>query len=254
MRYYLQSLFILTLLLLIGANAFSQEQPGLRDRADELYRKYEYANAAKIYTKLADTSKPRLEDLERLADSYWRMNDYQAAENWYARVVEMEGSTANHHLRYGDVLKANGKYVEAKRQLWKYAEATGNYDAVAVAIAGCDSATVWMADPTTHKLRNEELNSSLSEFSVFPQGDLVYYVGEPDGYMKGAARYGWTGHSFLRVYTADRLDDNTLINPVLAIESINDARYHVGPVAANATGDTLYVTRTHPGKESSIEK
>ncbi|PPL01077.1 OmpA family protein [Parapedobacter indicus] len=254
MRYDLQPLFFLTLLLCMGGVAFSQEQPSLRDRADELFRKYEYANAAALYVKLVDTKRPRLQDLERLGYSYVQMNDYESAENWYARVVEMAGSEAGNHLLYGDVLKANGKYVEAKQQLEEYARETGDAEAVAVAIAGCDSAVVWMADPTVHQLRNEGINTSLSEFSVFPIGDHVYYTGEPDGYMQGAGRYGWTGHSFLRVYTADRQADNTLTNSVLAIESLNNAPYHVGPVAANATGDTLYVTRTYPGKDGSITK
>src|SRR5690606_16011753 len=116
-------------------------------------------------------------------------------------------------------------------------------------IAGCDSAIVWMADPTAHKLRNEGINTSLGEFSVFPMGDKVYYTGEPDGYMRGVGTYGWTGNSFLRIYTADRADDNTLTDPVVGVEEINNAPYHLGPVAADATGNTLFVTRTHAGRE-----
>lgn len=236
---------------MLASIAMAQEQPSLRDRADELYRRYEYANAVKLYMKLVDIRKPRLADLERLAACYVQMKDYESAENWYARVVEIEGSVADNRLVYGEVLKANGKYAEAKQQLMAYAGETGNTDSVAVAIAGCDSALVWMSNPTVHKLRNEGVNTSLSEFSVFPIGENVYYTGEPDGYMRGIRQYGWTGHSFLRVYTADRLGDNTLTNAVLAAESLNDASYHIGPLAADATGDTLYVTRTYPGKEGT---
>src|SRR5690606_32495319 len=111
--------------------------PSLRDRAEELYRRYEYANAAKLYTKLVDTKNPRLADLERLADSYLRMNDYESAENWYARVVGQGDSPAENLLAYGDVLKANGKYAEAREQLQAYAERTGDRARVALGIAGC---------------------------------------------------------------------------------------------------------------------
>src|SRR5690606_9537158 len=191
MRYHLKRFFFTAVLLCMGGSAVSQEQPSLRDRAEELYRRYEYANAARLYTKLVDTRKPRLEDLERLAACYVEMNDYESAENWYARVVDMEGSTAGNRLLYGDVLKANGKYREAKRQLLAYAEETGDADAVSIAIAGCDSAIVWMAAPTVHRLRNEAgVNTSLSEFSAFPVGGDVYYAGEPDGAMRGMDRYG----------------------------------------------------------------
>src|SRR5690606_29915050 len=87
------------MLVMTGATVYGQEQPSLRDRADELYRKYEYANAAAIYTRLADSRRPRLSDLERLADCYAEMKDYESAENWYARVVAMEGSGAENLLR-----------------------------------------------------------------------------------------------------------------------------------------------------------
>lgn len=60
------SILIGSLLLFFNVS-IAQEQPSLRDRADELYRQYEYANAVKLYAKLVDTRNPRSQDLERLA-------------------------------------------------------------------------------------------------------------------------------------------------------------------------------------------
>lgn len=234
--------------------AFSQEQPTLRERADGLYRNYEYAEAAVLYTQLADSKRPKVSDLERLARCYVQMKDYEAAENWYARVVTTEGSGTENLLRYGEVLKMNAKYAEAKKQLEAYADRTDDRARVAVQLAGCDSAMVWMASPTVHKLRNEGMNTSLSEFSAFPVGDKVYYTGEPDEYIRGAGTYGWTGNSFLRVYTADRGADNGLSDAVIAVDGINSTRYHVGPVAADASGKTLYVTRTYAGRDGNVSR
>src|SRR5690606_3904666 len=246
---------LLAMIVLLLSAAYAQEQPGLRERADRVFRRYEYANAVPLYRELADRRSPRVEDLERLADSYVQMKDYESAENWYARVVAMEGSTAENLIRYGEVLKANGKYDAAKQQLEAYASQTGDRARVALQTAGCDSALVWMADPTVHKLRNEDaVNTSLSEFSVFPVGDMVYYTGEPDGYMRGVGTYGWTGNSFLWVYTADRLADNSLSNAVIAVDGINSTPFHIGPVAAGADGSTLYVTRTYGGKDGEISR
>ena len=237
------------MLMLFVHAATAQEQPSLRERADELYRRYEYANAAKLYTKLVDTRKPRLQDLERLADSYWKMKDYESAENWYARITGLPDSSPEHLLRYGEVLKVNGKYAEAKRQLEAYVGKTGDTSRVAVQLAGCDSALRWMASPTLHRLRNEtEVNTANSEFSVFPLGEQVYYTGEPaDGLSKNT--YGWTGNAFLRVYTAQLSSAGMLGVPSLVETDVNDAKYHVGPVVAEADGNTLYVTRTYVGKD-----
>ena len=254
MRHYLKPIIFSALLLCTGGSALSQEQPSLRDRADELYRRYEYANAVKLYTKLVDTRNPRLQDLERLAESYWKMKDYESAENWYARVVGQGESGAENLLSYGEVLKVNGKYAEAKQQLEAYATQTGDSDRVAIQLAGCDSALVWMASPTPHRLRNEsEVNTAGAEFSAFPNGDAVYYAGEPAD-VSPRDRYGWTGNAFLRVYTAPLSSAGTLGVPSPVGGDINDAAYHVGPVAAAKDGNTLYVTRTHGGREVALQK
>lgn len=241
-------------LVLISTWVHGQEQLGLRDRAEQAFRKYEYANAASLYVKLVDTKKPRVGDLGRLAYCYSQMKDYESAENWFARTVAMEGSDPENLLQYGEVLKANGKYAEAKQQLESYGMRTGDMERVAMEMAGCDSALVWMADPTVHKLRNEQINTSLSEFSVFPVGTKVYYVSEPDNQMRGVGTYGWTGNPFLRIYTADRNADNMLSDPVMAVEALNNVSYHIGPVAVGNGGQTLYVTRTHVGKDGGTTR
>lgn len=243
--------------MLVGMSgeAVSQEHPSLRDRAEELFRRYEYAAAVPLYIKLADAKRPQLKDLEHLAECYRLMNDYESAENWYARVVQHEDSDVEQLLRYGTVLKSNGKYAEAKKQLEQYAEQTGDRERVALEIAGCDSAMVWMADPTIHRLRNEAaVNTEYAEFGAFPLGEKVAYTGEPDPLMTGVGQDGRTGNSFLRVYTADRSASNALADGVIAEGAINSGNYHVGPVASPDGGQTLYVTRTYPGKEGQETK
>lgn len=246
---------ILMAVLTVFINAATaQEQPSIRDRADELYRRYEYANAVKLYAKLVDTRNSHLQDLERLAESYWRMKDYESAENWYARVVQRDDASPENLLSYGRVLKVNGKYAEAKRQLEAYAAKTGNAPSVAVEIAGCDSALLWMASPTIHRLRNEAaVNTTNSEFAVFPSGDHVYYTGEAER-KSVMDTYGWTGNAFLRAYTAPLSSAGTLGDPSLAAEEINDSKYHVGPIVAEKDGNTLYVTRTYVGKDVEPQK
>src|SRR5690554_2363462 len=178
------------LLLALSLPSFSQEQPSLRDRADLLYRKYEYAGAVALYQRLADTRNPRIGDLERLAEGYRLMDDYESSENWYARAVAHQDSRPEHLLGYADVLKAQGKYAAARKQLEDYAARTGDRESVAVQLAGCDSAEAWLASPTGHQLRNERgVNTARAEFSAFPAGGRVYYAGEP---ASGEA-YGWTG-------------------------------------------------------------
>jgi len=244
----------LMMLLLLGLGVQAQEQPTLRDRANQLYNEYQYSKAIPLYEKLVDGKKPRLTDLERLADSYRKMNNYTMAENWYVRVLEDSTSNPINLLHYAEVLKANENYEAAKDNFEKYAEKTGNRSEVEVLIQGCDSAVVWMANPTTHKLRNEAaVNTALAEFGAYTVGDKVYYVGEPDAIMFKNI-YGWTGNAFLRIYGTKRYEDNSLLQSNIDSAIFNNEPYHVGPVAANKEGTTLYVTKTYAGNSAEKEK
>lgn len=234
--------------------ASAQEQPTLRQRADQLYAQYKYANAASIYLKLADTRKPKLTDLERLADCYQKMNDYEAAENWYARVIQDPESKAENLISYGAILKSNSRYAEAKKVLQGYASKSGDAKRVNNEIAGCDSALVWMAKPTAHKIKNEaQINTAFAEFGVFPIGNKIYYTAEPDqGFLK--QKDGRTGSPFLRIYTADRAADNSLSSKLKDKSVYNEENYHVGPIISNQKGSVLYVTRTYTGQSGEISK
>lgn len=250
-KYDKRSLQVLTMvLLLFGTEAvLAQEQPSRRSRAELLYDKLEYANAAAAYEKLVDVKKTRTEDMERLADSYRRINEYELAENWYSRVVSQPDHKQESLLHYAEVLKKRGRYAEASKQYLVYQEKYGNAENITRYIQGADSAVVWMKSPSLHNLRNEAaINTDLSEFSLVPTSRGVIYAGEPHGLLNNKS--GMTGQSYLKVYAANRERDGELSYPNTMEGAFNSALYHVGPVAVNAAEDVLYVTRTYPGKES----
>lgn len=249
--YLYPAFFILALSSL--SSAFAQEQPGLRERANRFYLEYQYAKAAPIYLKLVEGKKTNLLDLERLAESYYKMNDYEAAESWYGQVVQHENSQVENLLMYARVLKQNSRYAEAKKVLLEYNEKTGDKDEVVNEIAGCDSALVWIANPTSHILLNEEgVNTPQSEFSAYPIGKNIYYASESNS--SNRMYYGWTGNPFLSLYTADKSNGNNLLkDPVLA-DQINSAEYHVGPISSNREENILYVTRTYGINKGETDK
>ncbi len=252
MKKLYSTLMLLAALMLQGA--FAQEQAGLREKAGQLYSKYEYSNAAKIYLKLADVKKPKLADLERLADCFEKMNDYEAAENWLARVIQDPAGKTDNLLKYGRVLKSNARYAEAKKALLRYAEKAGQTDILLNEIAGCDSAVVWMAKPVNVKIVNEkQINTPLSEFGVFVGGGAVFYTSE-SGSPYVTQKDGRTGNPFLSIYHARKADDLTLSVPCFYQADFNEARMHNGPVIANKKGNIFYVTRTYAGNKGEVSK
>ncbi|MDR2285129.1 MAG: OmpA family protein [Sphingobacterium sp.] len=254
-RKYYKGIGALAMLLALNFQHIqAQEQPGRRARAEQEFLRMEYANAAQSYEQLVlDKKKPKTEDLERLAESYYYIKRYDLAENWFSRVVVLQDASQEAHLKYAEVLKQQGKYPEAKEQYRAYIGKYGASPEVERAIVGADSAAYWMQHPTKHQINNEQaINTALAEFGLTPTANGALYATEPNSILQDKS--GMTGQSYLRVYSAERRIDGSLHYPNLMTESFNNSPYHVGPVAVNLANDVLFVTRTYAGKDAQKYK
>jgi len=255
LRSYILHTGFLLLFTLFTFFTSAQEQGGVRDQADKMFEQLQYAKASEIYLNLTDVLKPRYSDMKRLAVCYMNMNKYEDAEIWFSRVVANPKSVAEDLYDYGEMMKINANYSDAKVVFRDYMEKTGDDNRGMLNMAGCDSAEVWMSEPTGHIINNEQLiNTELSEFSVFPLVDnMVCFIGEPP-LSKDEKTYGWTGSSFLRIFAAHKTSKNALDNRELSKSIYNDVFYHVGPLATNKDGSMFLITRTYPGKKGRITK
>lgn len=246
---------LVILLTVLCPQTRAQEELNLREKAEKLFSECQYARAAVIYQRLTDTPYTVLTDMDRLATCYRKMNKYEDAEIWYARVVENPQSSSESLFHYGEILKANARYQEAREVLKLYLAKTGDRKRVMASIAGCDSAMVWIGNPTSHVIKNEEkINTELSEFSVCPIGEQsVNFTGEPV-ISKERKKYGWTGSAFLRIFSAERMSENTLKSRALAKTIYNKEPFHVGPISTNKAGNIYFITRTYPGKKSELSR
>lgn len=252
---HLSNIFFFVIMLL-GNVLFAQEQLGVREKADALYAQHQYAYAAEIYLRLIESKSARFSDLENLANCYYKMNDYEAAETWYSRVIENPNSPPRNLLIYGRILKNNSRYPEAKQVLQEYSRKVRTDRSVKNEIEGCDSAIIWLSNPTKHQLKNESaVNTPNSEFGAFPVKDNVYYAAEPKAEAGLKNTYGRTGKSYLKIHQAKRNADLTLFDALLNNELIyNKAPFHTGPLATNNAGNVFYVTRTQTGKKKNRAK
>jgi len=255
----MKQLLVIGWMILSGLNILSlhaQDQPDVRDRANRLYKEFQYARAAGIYADLADVDKPYLKDMENLANCYAKMNQYEDAEIWYARVVQHRRSNPENLIKYGRILKANAKYIKAKEIFQQYIKRTGKPLPVINDIAGCDSAMVWMSKLPYYRIKNQAaINTERAEFYVWPMKEdkSVFFMAEPALNNK-TLKYGWTGSSFLKIFKANSISGDSIAKPVLAKLDVNEAQYHVGPVITNKAGDIMFITHTYSGKETKKTK
>lgn len=216
--------------------------------ADKLYNRYEYIDAAEAYLKLVSANKADNYVYRQLADSYYNVFNTTEAAKWYAKATE-EKQDAEVYYRYAQMLKAEGKYDQANKQMEKFAAMAPN-DQRAIA---------FKREPNyIPRLKNQmklfdsktmDVNSDKSDFGAVLTNDNTLYFAS----ARNASRktYGYNDEPYLDLYYATRNADGTFSKPMEA-EGVN-TKFHDGPAALSADGNTMYFS-SETFKEGQFDK
>lgn len=230
-------------MLSAGLNAQNKDT----EKADKLFNRYEYVDAAQEYTRLVENGKSDPYVYKQLAESYYNMFNTTEAAKWYAKATETQ-QDAETYYRYAQMLKGNGQYEQSNAQMRKFA-----------AMAPDDQrAKDFNQDPNyIPKLMNREklydvksldVSSDKSEFGAVLHQNSLYFTSARNTARKN---YGWNEEPFLDIYRADYNTDGTITNAATVTEL--NSQYHDGPVSITADGNTMYLT-SDSFREKSFER
>jgi len=218
------------------------------EKADKLFARFEYVDAASEYLKLAENNKADNYVYKQLAESYFNVFNTKEAAKWYAKATE-EKQDAETYYRYAQMLKAEGKYAESNAQMLKFAS-----------LAPSDQRAIeFKQDPNyLPKLKSQtklfdekalDINSEKSDFGAVLTNDNFLYFATARN--KARKNYGWNEEPFLDLYKSVYNADGTFSEPVPVTE-IN-SKFHDGPAAISADGNTMYFA-SESFKEGDFEK
>lgn len=215
--------------------------------ADKLFNRYEYVNAAKEYLKLVDNKKSDGYVYKQLADSYYNMFNAAEASKWYAKATEtnQDGET---YYRYAQMLKANGKYEEANKQMQKFASLLPNDQRAKTFQENPNYIPRLLGKEKLFDVKTTTVNTDKSDFGAVLYGNSLYFTSARNASKK---EYGWNKEPFLDIYKADYNTDGTVTNAA-GITDLN-SKFHDGPVTISADGNTIYFA-SDSFRESSFEK
>jgi outer membrane protein OmpA-like peptidoglycan-associated protein/tetratricopeptide (TPR) repeat protein len=215
--------------------------------ADKLFARYEYVDAAKAYLNLVENDKGDAYVYKQLGDTYYNMFNATEAVKWYARATETN-QDAETYYRYAQMLKANGKYEDANKQMQKFAAAAPS-DSRAKAFKENPNYVPRLLDKTKlYNVNSSDISSDKSDFGAVLYDNSLYFTSARNGARKN---YGWTDEPFLDIYKADYNADGTITNAGV-VSSLN-SKWHDGPVTISADGNTAYFA-SESYKEKVSEK
>lgn len=215
--------------------------------ADNLFNKFEYVDASKEYLKLVEKGKADGYVYKQLGDTYYNMFNAAEASKWYAKAVETD-QDAETYYRYAQMLKADGKYEVANKQMQKFASMKPS-DSRAKAFKENPNYVPKLLNKTKeYNVNSSEISSDKSDFGPLLVENTLYFTSARNGARKN---YGWTDEPFLDVYQAEYNADGTITNS-FPVSSIN-SKWHEGPVTLSADGNTIYFS-SESFKENESEK
>ena len=228
-------------------NSMAMAQNKETQNADKLYNKFEYVSASEAYLKLVSNGKADGYVYRQLADCYFNVFNTVEAAKWYAKAIETK-QDAEVYYRYGQMLKANGKYEESNLQMKKFAALQPNDSRAKAFVENMNYMPRLLDQTKLFDIVPLNINTDKSDFGAVLVDNTVYFTSARNGSNK---THGWTKEPFLDIYKADYSDGGIITNAT-PIKELN-SKYHDATVTVSADGKTVYFT-SDSFRENSFEK
>jgi outer membrane protein OmpA-like peptidoglycan-associated protein/tetratricopeptide (TPR) repeat protein len=227
------------LILVVVCTAVATAQNNDTKKADQLYDRLLYTDAATAYQKLLKKGKGSRYVFERLANSYYYINDTKKAETYYKRVVKGRKVNPETVYNYAQTLKANGKFGDYNTAMMQFAELKPADSRAMEFMKNPNYVPKIMENAPRYSAKNlENINTEYSEFGGFMKGKDFYFSSARNTARK---KYGWNEEPYLDIYQASDVG-GTIKNAALLGGDIN-TKYHEGNVAITADGKRMYFDR-----------
>lgn len=233
--------YIITTCLLVLCASSSVAQRWELNKANRLFEKRAYLEAAEIYER----SDKDMNTLKNLGDCYYFNTKMEEAAKWYGTLVKNHRSELDYQylFRYAQALKGIKKYDEADQWM-------SSYEVAQAKDASLQKTLEYMAKvdadvPYIYAPVNALINTEYSDFGASFFGERIVYASSKK--TTGSKIYKWNDQPYLDLYTASQDSEGNLSNAQPLSDAINTAT-HEALTAFSKDGKTMYFSRTNEKK------
>ena len=229
-----KSLFILSILFASLSVAQSKEE-----RANDFFDDFKFSEAIKVYTSIAsEKKKPSLDVIQHLADSYFNINDYQNAEQWYSKLYAIKGKQIGESnlIKLVQSLKASMQVEKADELLKEYYTNPTKLKMIMLQKAYLDSIS---KTKPKYTIKNMPFNSQKSDFAPAMYSRGLVFASARDT-AKSSKLYPWNKQPYLDLYFTNPKQEDFV--PEKFLENM-ESTFHDATIAISNDGRTVYFTR-----------
>jgi outer membrane protein OmpA-like peptidoglycan-associated protein len=233
----------LTLSFVIASGLLSAQNKDTKT-ADKLFDRYEYVDAANEYLKLTENGKADNYVYKQLADSYYNVFNSKEAVKWFAKATK-EKQDAETYYKYAQMLKAEGNYAEADKQMKQFVNLVPNDQRAKAFVSNPQYLPNLKSQSKLFDIVKSDISSDKTDFGAVLTNDNNVYFSSARNTSKRSSN--WNDEPYLDLYKAT-FNSNKTISEAVAVDALN-TKWHDGPASISTDGNTIYY-----GSESFNEK
>ena len=232
--------------IVFAVSLLTHAQSGLQKKADNLFNKFSFANAASVYKELIEKNDNADYATRQLADCYAYMRNPNEAVTYYKTAVEQPNIPIEYFYKYAQALRGTKDYKESRIWLKRFKDAGGNINETKF-LKDADFINSIFNAKSQYTLKDVKFNSKYSDFGAFEKDEQLYFVSSRDEGVLKTHTYGWNNEPFLDIYVASVND--TLITSKFKLKGDVNSVYHEGPLTISKDGKTMYFSRNDFNKQ-----
>lgn len=220
-----------------------------------------YSEAVKSFLKSWESS-PEPETARGLAYAYYKIRNFQQAEEWYSKLNRDSNLDSMDLLPYVETLVANSKYAEAK-EILNELDPDKSIQDIKPLWETITRGKDFLNTSTEAQVESVlGINSSFSEFGPFLSDNGVLYftsdrrdsvpVNINNMNALKSSGYGWTGNGFLSIYSSEWDKEMKEIKSLPIKDQNLNGKLHSGPFFLS--GENIFLTLTKPKKFEKTSK
>lgn len=222
------------------------------DKANELYKNSQFADAAVLYRQaLTDMESNGKQSRNatllksKLAFCYRMNNKMDKAEELYAEVVKDETAKPDTYYYYGEALMSNGKYAEAKKWFTDYQKLEPTDEKTVLMLRACEYAPLIEPYFQYVDIQDFPYNSDADDNApIATSKGLLFSSDRPQGGIKILKeKSGWTGRDYLNLYISEKKPDGSFAEPTQYSSKLSEVNKHTGNASLTADASEIFFTR-----------
>lgn len=181
---------------------------------------------------------------ERLATCYRLTQQTDLAEYWYGQISGTENTTPSNLFYYGMMLKANGKFSEAKAAFEKYISIAPHDTRGKRQLKACENAPFYLKDTGLYKVNITNVNSKKADFA--PNFYLNGIVFSSENLAQGRKLFVRREQPFLDIFYAEQTGNSPALfgNPT-AIPGEANSQLHEATACFTSDYTQVFYTKNN---------